>query len=103
LERVQRSPGKETNVEDGTVVGEASLEDEEDIVSVDLEQVDAGEGGMSPMTATKKPSGQTISNENFNTIDLFNEPLPELSIDLKDYQTPFPELSDLAMFFDSYK
>ena len=100
---MQRSPGKETNVEDGTVVGEASLEDEEDIVSVDLEQVDAGEGGMSPMTATKKPSGQAISNDNFNTIDPFNEPLPELSIDLKDYQTPFPELSDLAMFFDSYK
>jgi hypothetical protein len=37
------------------------------------------------MTATKKPSGQTISNDYFNTIDPFNEPLPELSIDLKDY------------------
>jgi hypothetical protein len=85
LERVQRSPGKETNVEDGAVVGEASLEDEEDIISVDLEKADADEGGLSPMTATKKPSGQTISNDYFNTIDPFNEPLPELSIDLKDY------------------
>ena len=37
------------------------------------------------MATTKKPSGQTISNENFNTIDPFNEPLPELSIDLNDY------------------
>ena len=36
-------------------------------------------------------------------MDPSNEPLPELSIDLKEYQTPFPELSALAMFFDSYK
>ena len=40
LEKVQRSPGKETALkedDDGTVVGEARIEDEEDIESVNLD------------------------------------------------------------------
>jgi predicted RNA-binding protein len=29
--------------------------------------------------------------------------MPTLSIDLKDYKAPVPELTELAEFFDSYK
>jgi hypothetical protein len=80
LERVQKSPGKESSslqVEDGAVVGEAKLEDEEDIASLDLDQEE--NENHSP-TSLKKTSGQTLDE-----MDPLNEPLPTLSIDLKDY------------------
>ena len=51
------------------------------------------------INAAKKASG----NVQEQVEDTLNEPLPTLSIDLKDYQTPFPELAPLAPFFDSYK
>jgi hypothetical protein len=62
LEKVQRSPGKETahrENEDGTVVGEARIEEEEDIESVDLDNLEEGHKN-SPMTA-KKSSGHGIT------------------------------------------
>ena len=62
LQRVQRSPGKETAQNDddnGTVVGEARIEDEDDIESVDLDNQEEREKN-SPMTA-KKSCGHGIT------------------------------------------